>query len=97
MADGTDQHSREFEPIVGRCGLRLIRETRAVQSSEKPVAAPVAGKHPTGTVCAVRRGCKSNNESLGCKVTKIWNRQPPVGVLLEGLPFGFGDLSAPRP
>lgn len=85
VANRHDDHIRERQTVIRRSRCRLVRNARLVESAVEPVARTVSGKHSSGTVRAIRRRCKADDQKLCVGITEWWYRLAPIR--LASIPF----------
>ncbi len=68
----------QLEPIVPVDRDRLIRKTESVQGLIEPVAASIAGEHPSGSIRSVCRRSQSDYEKPGSRISEAWHRFAPI-------------------
>jgi len=81
----SDVTINELESITAVSRRGVICKSGLVQRAEQPVAAFVSRKHPAGSVSSVSSGRKPDKKQAGMRITKAWDRFPPI--LLVGKPL----------
>ena len=85
----------EFQPVVPRHAGGLIREARAMQRGEQPIAAAIASEHAAGPVPAMRRGREPDDQDARVRVAEAGYRPTPVVLVTERSALVFGHDLAP--
>lgn len=75
--------------------LRLIRESRSVKRPVEPVAAAISGKDSAGTIAAVGRRGKADNQKTRVGIAKTRQRFRPIAFPLVASRRFLGDRFAP--
>ena len=90
-----DETIRECQTVLSITRSRLVCETKPVECPEKPVTAPITGKHPACTIAAVGRRREAHKDKGGCRVAERRDRPTPVLFMLKTPYPGARDLLAP--
>jgi len=73
----------QFESVAAMCRRRLVGESRPVQRAVEPVAAAVAGEHPSRAIGPVRAGGKTQDEQSRSRIPETRHTTTPVIVVPE--------------
>ena len=92
--DGGDPGVTEFEAVVAVDRAGFAGKAEFVQDRVHEVAGAVAGEGAAGSVSSVGAGGEAEDEDSGARVAKAGNGTGPVGLVLVGAAFGFGDAAA---
>ena len=85
----------EVQTIVPRDRCRLIRESGPVKRAIEPIATPIPCEHSSGSIAAMGRRGKPNQEKFSMRVAEARVRFSPVLPLLESSGFLFSYLFSP--
>ncbi len=92
---GGHKRAAQLEAVAGRDRLGLVREARAVEGGEQPVARAVPGEDAPGAVAAVRRGGEAEDVDPRRGVAEARHRPAPVLLLGVGGALLARDPLAP--
>ena len=70
----------EFKTVAAMIGVGLIGEAGLVQRAVKPVAAAVAGKHPTGAIAAMSRRRQTDDQHPRFGIAESGERLGPINL-----------------
>lgn len=85
----------QLQAVVPMNRLRLICESRSVERSVEPVAAAIPGKHSAGSIAAMGRRSKADNQETRLGIAKTRQGFRPVTFAVVASRRCLGDRFAP--
>lgn len=78
MAQGGDQDILQCQSVVDIVAVGQVGDVRFVKSPVEPLAAAVAGKHPSRSIGSMGSRREANYEKVSVGIAKIGDRFAPI-------------------
>lgn len=90
-----DHRSRELQAVFRADRGRLVRDPGPMERGVEKISRPVAGKHASSSIRAMRSRGQSKDQAVGIEVAEVRNGATPVHFILKALPLLGRDALAP--